>query len=47
VKNIAYWINGQQVTQSKKIKKEMLVSQILDNFDIDEKSLCSYVKDGF
>ena len=29
-----------------KKKQKMLVSQILDNFDIDEKSLHSYVKDG-
>ena len=30
----------------KRKPKKMLESQILDNFDIDEKSLHSYVKDG-
>ena len=29
-----------------KTKQKMLVSQILDNFDIDKKSLHNYVKDG-
>ena len=40
--------NGLMVNKSppKKKKKKMLVSQILDNFDIDEKSLHCYVKDG-
>ena len=32
--------------KKKKEKKKTLVSQILDNFDIDEKSLHCYVKDG-
>ena len=30
----------------KRKTKKMLESQILDNFDIDEKSLNNYVKDG-
>ena len=33
-------------TKKQKQKQKMLVSQILDNFDIDEKSVRGYVKDG-
>ena len=32
--------------QKTKQKQKMLVSQILDNFDIDEKFVRRYVKDG-
>ena len=35
-----------QKTKKKKQKKKMLLSQILDNFDIDEKFVRRYVKDG-
>ena len=33
--------------QKTKQKQKMLVSQILDNFDIDEKSLHGYVRDNY
>ena len=32
--------------QKKKKKKKMSISQILDDFDIDEKSLHGYMRDG-
>ena len=34
-----------KVAQEKK-KQKLSTSQIFDDFDIDEKSLCGYVKDG-
>ena len=39
-------VNKSPNKKKKKKKQKMLVSQILDNFDIDEKSLHCYEKDG-